>query len=119
MDIGYLRAFEDAQKKRLAAGEVNPTQRSAADVDTRESIAMKASKAPEGGGVADGAMSGAMTGASMGGPWGAVAGAALGGLSAASQQKKKDYAAKKAGMSEALGTYLKIIDRGLSRDGRN
>lgn len=134
-DIEYLKAFD----RRKADGEINPEHRAKADVVTQRSIARKKKKAQEeadakasgpavkaapqkatdvashggGEGVAGGALSGAATGMAIGGPWGAAAGAALGGLGAAKKEKKAQYAAKKAGMSNALGTYLQLIDKGM------
>lgn len=159
MGTGYLKAFEEAQRKRLAKGEKSPSYRAKGDVDTNYSIAKRqnlkddmepsrqkatasvdkavaegaAKDAKEAeakgsgvkgetpkkvehksdGSVAGGALSGAATGMAIGGPWGAAAGAALGGLGAASKNKKKEFAAKQAGRSNALGTYLQLIDKGM------
>lgn len=140
--MGYMKAFDEAQKKRLQAGEQEPTSRAAGDVKTRESIAEKAKKRDDrraareeqstnamagsgekkstdakdyGGGnsIAGGAASGAAKGGAVGGPWGAVIGAGLGAVSASSKNKKAEAKAKKAGMSNALGTYLQLVDKGM------
>jgi hypothetical protein len=85
------------------------------DSDTLKPLTMQQkSFVPYAGGdnMAEGAMSGAATGSAFG-PQGAIIGAALGGISGASKKKDEEFKAKQAGMSNALGTYLWLIDKGM------